>query len=145
MHTKTSRKIDSASTISQRVVDEDQLMFSFFTSHLQADDATQQNTQYEFTLMNLNFNEIINRFFILLIIIDKRNHSQDSTKISSTISRQSFNVVQMNNSQNSVNVLTILNYRFKSSSRIKKFFKKSSQTSYQSNLITQNIQEAIEW
>jgi hypothetical protein len=144
MHTKTSREIDSKSTNNLRVVDEEQSMISFVTSRSQADDATQQNTQYEFTFMNLNLNEVINRFFALSIIINKRNHSQNSTKISSTIFQRSFSVVQMNNSQNSVNALTILRYKFKSSSRIEKFLKKSSQTSYQSNFIIQNIQEAIE-
>ncbi len=144
MHTKTSRKIDSKSTNNLRIVDEEQSMILFVTSRSQADDVTQRNTQYEFILMNLNFNEIINKFSALSIIINKRNHSQNSTKISSTIFRQLFSVVQMNNSQSNVNVLTILRYKFKSSSRIKRFFKKSSQTSYQSNLITQNIQKMIE-
>ncbi len=82
MHTKTSRKIDSESTNNLRVIDEEQSMISFVTFRSQADDATQQNTQYEFTFMNLNFNEIINKFFALSIIIDKRNHFQDSTEIS---------------------------------------------------------------
>jgi hypothetical protein len=136
MHTKTSRKIDSESTNNLRVVDEEQSMISFITFRSQANDATQQNTQYEFILISLNLNEVINRFSALSTIIDKRNHFQNSTKISLTIFRRSFNVVQMNNSQNSVNALTILRYRFKSSSRIKKSLKKSSQTSYQSNLIT---------
>jgi hypothetical protein len=95
--------------------------------------------------MSLNLNKVINRFSALSIIIDKRNHFQDLTKISSTIFRRLFSIVQMNNSQNNVNALTILRYRFKSSSRIKRSFKKSLQTSYQSNLITQNIQEAIKW
>ncbi len=138
MHTKTSRKIDLESTNNLRIVDEKQSMISFVTSRSQANNVTQQNTQYEFIFMSLNFNEIINRFFALSIIIDKRNHFQDSTKISLTIFRRSFSVVQVNNSQSSVNALTILRYRFKSSSRIKRSLKKSSQTSYQSNLITQN-------
>jgi hypothetical protein len=139
MHTKTSRKIDLKLTNNLRVVDEEQSMISFVMSHSQVNDVTQQNTQYEFIFMNLNLNEVINRFFALLIIIDKRNHSQKSTKVSSTIFRRLFNVVQMNNSQNNVNALTILRYKFKSSLRIKRLFKKSSQTSYQSNFIIQSI------
>jgi hypothetical protein len=144
MHTKTSREIKSKSMNNLRVVDEEQSMISLVTSRSQANDATQQNTSYKFIFMSLNFNEVINRFSVLSIIIDKRNHFQDSTKISSTIFRRSFSVVQMNNSQSNVNFLTILRYKFQSSSRTKKFLKKSSQTLYQSNLITQNIQEAIE-
>jgi hypothetical protein len=145
MHMKTSRKIESTSTNNQRVVDEEQFMFSLVTSHSQADDATQQNTQYEFTFMSLDLNEVINKFSALSIIIDKRNHFQDSAKILSTIFRRSISIVQVDNSQNNVNILMILRYRFKSSSRLERFLKKSSQTSYQSNFITQNIQKAIEW
>ncbi len=139
MHTKTSRKIDSKSTNNLRVVNEEQSMISLVMFCSQANDATQQNTQHEFILMSLNLNEVINKFSVLSIIIDKRNHFQNSTKISLTIFRRSFSVVQINNSQNNVNTLTILRYRFKLSSRIKKFLKKSSQTSYQSNLIIQSI------
>ncbi len=98
MHTKTSRKIDLKSTNNLRVVDEKQSMISFVTFRSQVDDATQQNTQYEFIFMSLNLNEVINRFSALSIIIDKRNHFQDLTKISSTISQRLFSVVQMNNS-----------------------------------------------
>jgi hypothetical protein len=144
MHTKTSRKIDASSTNNQRIVEEAHAMSSLVAFRLQSDDATQQNTQYEFTLMNLNLNEIINRFFALSIIIDKRSHFQKSTNASSAISRRSFSVMQMNSSQDNVNTLTILRYRFKSSSRLKKSLKKSLQTSYQSNSNTQNIQNEIE-
>ncbi len=145
MHTKTSRVVDDLITNHRSIVDKAHFMSSLETSQLQTNNATQQSTQYEFILMSLNLNEFINRFSTLSIIIDKRNHSQDSIDVSSTIFRRLFSVVQVNNSQSSVNALTILRYKFKSSSRIKKSLKKSSQTSYQSNLITQNIQEAIKW
>jgi hypothetical protein len=93
MHTKTLRKINLTSMINQRVVNEDQSMFSLVMFHLQTDYATQQNTQYEFTLMSLNLNKVINRFFVLSIIINKRNHFQDSTNVLLTIFRRSFSVV----------------------------------------------------
>ncbi len=75
MHTKTSREINDASTNNQRIVEKTYAMLSLVASCSQADDAMQQNTQYEFTLMNLNLNEIINKFFVLSIIINKRSHS----------------------------------------------------------------------
>jgi hypothetical protein len=109
----------------RRSANEAQLIFSFETFHTQTRSATQQNTQYEFTLMSLNLNEIINRFLILLITTDKRNHSQDSVDASSTISQRLISVMQINSSQSSVNVLTVLRYRFKSSSRLRRFLKKS--------------------
>ncbi len=135
---KTSREINASSMNNRRSADEAQLMFSLETFHTQTKSATQQNTQYEFTLMSLNLNEIINKFLILSITTDKRSHSQDFVDASSTISQRSISVMQIDNSQNNVNVLTILRYRFKSSSRLKRFFKKSFQTSYQSNFNIQN-------
>jgi hypothetical protein len=48
--------------------------------------------------MSLNLNDIINKFSIMLIIIDKRNHFQNLIKISSTISRRLINEMQLNNS-----------------------------------------------
>ncbi len=130
MHTKTSRKIDASSMNNQRIVEEAHAMSSLVAFRSQANDATQQSTQYEFTLMSLNLNEIIKKFFVLSIIIDKRSHSQRSANASSAIFRRSLSVVQMNNSQNNVNALMILRYRFKSSSRLRRSLKKSLQTSY---------------
>ncbi len=144
MHTKTSRVVDDLMTNHRSIVDEAHFMSSLEASQSQTNNATQQNTQYEFTLMSLNFNEFINRFSTLSIIIDKRNHFQSSIDVSSTISRRSISVVQIDNSQDNVNVLTMLRYRFKFFSRLRRLFKKSSQTSYQSNSNTQNIQNENE-
>ncbi len=110
----------------------------------QTNNATQRSTQYEFIFMSLNLNEIINKFSILLII-DKRIHSQNLIEISSTISRRLISVMYVNNFQDNVNILTVLRYKFKSISRLKRSFKKSSQTSYQSISNIQNIQNENEW
>ncbi len=128
----------------RRSADKAQLMSSFETSHTQIKSATQQNTQYEFILISLNLNEIINKFLILSITTNKKSHSQNFVDASSTISQRSINVMQINNSQNNVNVLTILRYKFKSSSRLRRSLKKSSQTFYQSNLNIQSIQNEDE-
>ncbi len=141
---KTSREINASSMNNRRSANEAQFMFSLETFYTQTKSATQQSTQYEFILMSLNLNEIINKFLILSIITNKRSHSQEFVDVSSTISQRSISVMQINNSQSNVNFLTILRYRFKSSSRLKRFFKKSFQTSYQSNLNTQNTQNENE-
>ncbi len=130
MHAKTSRVVDDLMTNHQRIVDEAHFMSSSKTSQSQTNNATQQSTQYEFILMSLNLNEFINKFLTLSIIIDKRNHFQNSINVSSAISRRSISVMQIDNSQNNVNVLTMFRYKFKLFSRLRRFLKKSSQTSY---------------
>jgi hypothetical protein len=100
--------------------------------------STQQNTQYDFTMMNLDLNENINRFFVLFSIHDKRSHSQKSSVESSTTFRRSISVVQIKSSQNDINVLAILRYKFKSLFRLKRFLKKFSQSSNQDNSIIQS-------
>jgi hypothetical protein len=106
--------------------------------------STQQSTQYDFTMMSLDLNENINRFFALLSTHDKRSHSQRSSVESSTTSRRSISVVQINSSQNHINALTILRYRFKSSFKLKRSFKKLTQSSNQDNSIIQNTQNENE-
>jgi hypothetical protein len=96
-------------------------------------------------MMSLDLNENINRFFVFFSIHDKRNHSQKSLIESSTTFRRSISVVQINNSQNDINVLTILRYKFKSFFKLKKFFKKFSHSSNQDNSIIQSIQNEDEW
>jgi hypothetical protein len=145
MHTKTSRVVDDLMTNHRNIVDEAHFMSWLEASQSQTNNATQQSTQYEFILMNLNLNEFINRFSALSIIIDKRSHFQNSTDVSSTIFRRLISVVQIDNFQDNVNVLTMLRYRFKSFSRLKRSLKKSSQTSYQSNSNTQSTQNENEW
>jgi hypothetical protein len=107
--------------------------------------STQQSTQYDFTMMSLDLNENINRFFVLSSIHHKRSHSQKSSIESSTTSRRLISVVQINSSQNDIHALTILRYRFKSSLRLKKSFKKFSQSSNQNNSIIQSTQNEDEW
>ncbi len=95
--------------------------------------------------MSLDLNKNINRFFILFSTHNKRNHSQKSSIESSTTFRRFVSVVQIDNSQNDINVLTILHYKFKSFFKLKKSFKKFSQSSNQDNSIIQNTQNENEW
>ncbi len=85
------------------------------------------------------FERNINRFFILFSTHDKCNHSQKLFVESFTTFRRFVNVVQINNSQNDINALTILHYKFKSFLKWRKFLKKLSQSMHQNNSITQNI------
>jgi hypothetical protein len=106
--------------------------------------STQQSTQYDFTMMSLDLNENINKFFALLSIHDKRSHSQKSSVESSATFRRSISVIQIKSSQNDINALAILRYRFKSSLRLKRSLKKSSQQSNQDNSIIQSTQNENE-
>ncbi len=144
MHFETSTDENAASIENRSHVIEITQMRSFATSQQTMNFSTQQNTQYDFTMMSLDLNENINRFFVLFSIHDKRSHSQKSSVESSTTSRRSISVVQINNSQNDINALTILRYRFKSFFKLKIFFKKLSQSSNQDNSIIQSTQNENE-
>jgi hypothetical protein len=113
MHHETSTDKKSTSIERRSHVIEITQMRSFATFQQAMNLSTQQNTQYDFTMMSLDLNENINRFFALLSIHDKRSHSQKSSIESSTTSRRSINVMQINSSQNDINALTILRYKFK--------------------------------
>ncbi len=129
MHFETSSNKNAASIKNQFHVIEIAQMRSLATFQQAMNLSTQQNTQYNFTMMSLDLNENINRFLDLFSIHDKRNHSQKSLIESSTTSRRFVSVVQINSSQNDINVLTILRYKFKSLFKLQRFFKKFSQSS----------------
>jgi hypothetical protein len=101
-------------------------MRSLATSQQAMNLSTQQSKQYDFTMMNLDLNENINRIFAFFSFHDKRSHSQKSSVESSTTFRRSISVVQINSSQNDINVLAILRYKFKSFLKLKKILKKFS-------------------
>jgi hypothetical protein len=144
MHFELSTEDETASIESRSHVIEITQMRSFATSQLAMNLSTQQSTQYDFTMMSLDLNENINRFFALLSTHDKRSHSQKSSVESSAMFRRSISVVQIESSQNDINALTILRYRFKSSFRLKRSLKKSSQQSNQDNSIIQSTQNENE-
>jgi hypothetical protein len=106
--------------------------------------STQQSTQYDFTMISLDLNENINKFFVLFSTHDKRSHSQKSSIESSATFRRSISVIQIKNSQNDINALAILRYKFKSLFKLKRFLKKLSQQSNQNNSIIQNTQNENE-
>jgi hypothetical protein len=144
MHFETSTNEKAASTERRSHVIEITQMRSFATSQQAMNLSTQQSTQYDFTMMSLDLNENINKFFVLFSTHDKRSHSQKSSIESSTTFRRSISVVQINSSQNDINALTILRYRFKSLFKLKRSFKKFSQSSNQDNSIIQNTQNENE-
>jgi hypothetical protein len=144
MHFELSTKDETASTENRSHVIEITQMRSFATSQQAMNLSTQQSTQYDFTMMSLDLNENINRFLVLLSIHDKRSHSQKSSVESSATFRRSISVVQIKSSQNDINALAILRYKFKSFLRLKKFFKKFSQQSNQDNSIIQSTQNENE-
>jgi hypothetical protein len=129
MHFETSSDENTTSTKNRFHVNEIAQMRSFATSQQTMNFSIQQNTQYDFTMMSLDLNENINKFFVLFLIHNKRNHSQKSFVELSTTFRRFVNVMQINSSQNNINVLTILRYKFKSSFKLKRFFKKFLQSS----------------
>jgi hypothetical protein len=144
MHFELSTEDETASTENRSHVIEITQMRSLATSQLAMNLSTQQSTQYDFTMMSLDLNENTNRFFALLSTHDKRSHSQKSSVESSTTSRRSISVVQIESSQNDINALAILRYRFKSSLRLKRLLKKLSQQSNQDNSIIQSTQNENE-
>jgi hypothetical protein len=138
MHFELSTEDETTSIENRFHVIEITQMRSFATFQQTMNFSTQQSTQYDFTMMSLDLNENINRFFVLFSIHDKRSHSQKSSIESSTTFRRSISVIQIKSSQNDINVLAIMHYRFKSFFRLKRLFKKFSQQSNQDNSIIQN-------
>jgi hypothetical protein len=144
MHFETSTDEKAASIERRFYVIEITQMRSLATFQQTMNLSTQQSTQYDFTMMSLDLNENINRFLVLFATHDKRSHSQKSSIESSTTFRRSINVVQIDSSQNDINALAILRYKFKSFFRLKRLFKKFSQSSNQDNSIIQSIQNENE-
>jgi hypothetical protein len=144
MHFELSTEDETASIENRSHVIEITQMRSFATSQQAMNFSTQQSTQYDFTMMSLDLNENINRFFALFSIHDKRSHSQKSSVESSTTSRRLISVIQIKSSQNDINALAILRYKFKSFFKSKRSFKKFSQQSNQDNSIIQNTQNENE-
>jgi hypothetical protein len=144
MHFELSTEDETASIENRSHVIEITQMRSLVMSQLAMNLSTQQSTQYDFTMMSLDLNENINKFFALLSIHDKRSHSQKSSVESSATSRRSISVVQIESSQNDINALAILRYRFKSFLKLKRSFKKFSQQSNQDNSIIQSTQNENE-
>jgi hypothetical protein len=144
MHLETSTDEEAASTAKRSHVIEITQMRSLATSQQAMNLSTQQNTQYDFTMMSLDLNENINRFFVLFSIHDKRSHSQRSSVESSTTFRSLISVVQIDSSQNDINVLAILRYKFKSFFRLRRSLKKLTQSSNQDNSIIQSTQNEDE-
>jgi hypothetical protein len=144
MHFELLTEDEAASTENRFHVIEITQMRSLATFQRAMNLSTQQSTQYDFTMMSLDLNENINKFFVLSSIHNKRSYSQRSSVESSTTSRRSISVVQINSSQNDINALAILRYKFKSFFKLKKFLKKLSQSSNQDNSIIQNTQNENE-
>jgi hypothetical protein len=144
MHIETSINEKTASTKNRFHVIKITQMRSFTTFQQTMNFSTQQNTQYDFTMMNLDLNENINKFLVFFSTHDKCNHSQKSSIELSITFRRLINVVQINSSQNDINALTILRYKFKSLFKLKKSFKKFSQSSNQDNSIIENAQNENE-
>ncbi len=129
MHIETSTDEKAASTKNRFHVIEITQIRSLATFQQTMNFSTQQSTQYDFTMMSLDLNENINKFFAFFSIHNKRSHSQKLSIESSTTFRRSINGVQINSSQNDINALTILRYKFKSFLRLKRLLKKFSQSS----------------
>jgi hypothetical protein len=144
MHFELSTEDETASIENRFHVIEITQMRSFATFQQAMNLSTQQSTQYDFTMMSLDLNENINRFFVLFSTHDKRSHSQKSSVESSTTFRRSISVIQIKSSQNDINALAILRYKFKSFFRLKRFLKKLSQQSNQNNSIIQSTQNENE-
>jgi hypothetical protein len=144
MHLELSTEDETASIENRSHVIEITQMRSLVTSQQTMNFSTQQNTQYDFTMMSLDLNENINRFFVLSSTHDKRSHSQKLSIESSATFRRSINVIQIKSSQNDINALAILRYKFKSLFRLKRLFKKFSQQSNQDNSIIQSTQNENE-
>jgi hypothetical protein len=144
MHFELSTEDETTSTENRFHVIEITQMRSFATSQQAMNLSTQQSTQYDFTMMSLDLNENINRFFALFSIHDKRSHSQKSSVESSATFRRSISVVQIESSQNDINALAILRYKFKSSLKSRRSLKKFSQQSNQDNSIIQSTQNENE-
>jgi hypothetical protein len=144
LHVETSRNTNVKRNAKERT-NESSTIISFTEISQIIERMTFTNEQKKSTLMSLNLNEITNRFFILSSIIDKRNCNQRLVDKSSRFSRRFVSVVQVNSSQRKINAFALFRYRFRSSSRLKRSFNKSTSSSYQSNSNTQSIRNSKEW
>jgi hypothetical protein len=144
LHVETSRDTNVKSNAKKRT-NEFTTIISFTKISQIVERMTFTNEQEKSTLMSLNLNEITNRFFILSSIIDKRNCNQDLVDKSFRFSRRFVNVIQVNLSQKENNAFVLLRYKFKSSSRLKRSFNKSTSSSYQNNSNTQSTRNLEEW
>jgi hypothetical protein len=144
LHVETSRDINVKQNAKKRINKSSTIILFTEISQI-IERMTFTNEQEKSTLMSLNFNEITNRFFILSSIIDKKNCNQNLVDKSSKFSRRFVNVVQINSSQKKINVFVLFRYKFKSSSRLKKSFNKSTSSNYQSNSNTQNTRNSEKW
>jgi hypothetical protein len=144
LHVETSRNTNVKQNAKKRI-NEFSTIISFTEISQIIERMTFTNEQEKSTLMSLNLNEITNRFFILSSIIDKKSCNQNFVDKSSKFSRRFVNVIQINSSQKKMNVLVLFRYKFKSSSRLKRSFNKSTSSSYQNNSNTQSTRNSKKW
>jgi hypothetical protein len=143
LHVETSRNTNVKQNAKERI-NEFSTIISFTEISQIIKRMTFTNEQKKSTLMSLNLNEITNRFLILSSITDKRSCNQNFVDRSKS-SRRFVSVIQVNSSQKEMNALALLRYRFKSSSRLKRSFNKSTSSSYQNNSNTQSTRNSEKW
>ncbi len=129
LHVETSRNTNVKSNARKRI-NEFTTIISFTKISQIIERMTFINEQKKSTLMNLNLNEITNRFFTLSSIIDKKSCNQNLVDKSSKFNRRFVNVIEINSSQKEINVFILFRYKFKSLSRLKRSFNKSTSNSY---------------
>ncbi len=144
LHIETSRNTSVKQNAKERI-NEFSTIISFTEISQIIERMTFTNEQKKSTLMSLNLNEITNRFFTLSSIIDKRSCNQNFVDRSSRFNKRFVNVIQINSSQRKMNAFALFRYKFKSSSRLKRSFNKSTSSSYQSNSNTQNTRNSKKW
>ncbi len=144
LHVETSRDTDVKQNAKERI-NESSTTISFTEISQIIERMTFTDEQKKSTLMNLNLNEITNRFFTLSSIIDKKSCNQNFVDRLSRSSRRFVSVIQVNSSQRGMNALVLLRYRFKSSSRLKRSLNKSTSSSYQNNSNTQSTRNSEKW
>jgi hypothetical protein len=144
LHVETSRNTNVKQN-AKEWINEFSTIISFTEISQIIERMTFTNEQKKSTLMSLNLNEITNRFLILSSIIDKKSCSQNFVDKSSRFSRRFVSVIQINSSQKKMNVFVLFRYKFKSSSRLKRSFNKSTSSNYQSNSNTQNTRNSKKW
>jgi hypothetical protein len=144
LHVETSRNTNVKRNAKERT-NESSTIISFTEISQIIERMTFTNEQEKSTLMSLNFNEITNRFFTLSSIIDKKSCNQKFVDKSSKFNKRFVSVIQINSSQREINAFALFRYKFRSSSRLKKLFNKSTSSSYQSNSNTQSIQNSEKW
>jgi hypothetical protein len=97
LHVETSRDTNMKQNAKKRINDFSTIIsFTKISSIIKR--MTFTNESKKSTLMNLNFNEITNHFFILSSIIDKTNYNQDFVDKSSKFNKRFVNVIQVNSS-----------------------------------------------